>query len=48
VVYRGDDIELKLAVRGGLEDTRVDLDLFDSRTVELFEGRDDSRLLAGA
>lgn len=43
-----DDVELKLAVAAGLEDTGVDLDLLNARTVELAEGCNDASLLAGA
>lgn len=48
MVYGGDNVELQLAVRSRLEDTRIDLDLFDSRAVELFERRNDAGLLSGA
>lgn len=46
MVYGGDDIEFELAVGGSLEDACVDLDLFDTRTVEFFEGCDDACLLS--
>lgn len=48
VVDRGDDVEIELAVAGRLEDSGVDLDLFDSRTEEFLEGRDDAGFLARA
>jgi hypothetical protein len=48
VVDGGDNVEFELAVRRGLEDARVDFDLFDARAVELFERGDDAGLLAGA
>jgi hypothetical protein len=47
VVDGGDNVELELAVRRGLEDARVDFDLFDAWAVELFERGDDAGLLAG-
>lgn len=48
MVYGGYDVEFELAVRGGLEDARVDLDLFDTGAVELFEGSDNAGLFASA
>ena len=48
VVDRGDDVELELAVRGGREDARVDLDLLHAGAVELAECRDYAGLFAGA
>jgi hypothetical protein len=48
VVHGGYDIKLELAICSGLEDTRVDFDLFDTGTVEFFEGCDDASLLTGA
>lgn len=48
VVHGGDDVEFDFAVGGGLEDARVDLDLFNAGTVELLEGGDDTGLFAGA
>ena len=48
VVYGGDDVELEFAVRRGLEDARVDLDLLDTGTVHLLERCDDARLFACA
>jgi hypothetical protein len=48
VVYRGDNVELELAVRRGLEDASVDLDLLDTWAIELFQGCDDAGFLAGA
>lgn len=35
VVYRGNDVEFKFAIGGGLEHTGVNLDFLDSRPVEL-------------
>lgn len=46
MIYGGDNVEFELAVRCGLEDTRIDLDLFDTRAIEFFEGCDDARFLA--
>lgn len=46
VVDGGDNVEFELAVRRGLEDARVDFDLFDAGAVELFEGGDDACFLA--
>lgn len=48
VVDGGDDVEFDFAVGGGLEDARVDFDLFDAGAVELLEGGDDTGLFAGA
>jgi len=48
VVDGGDNVEFELAIAAGLEDTGIDLDLFDTRTVELAEGGDDACFLAGA
>lgn len=48
VVDRGDDIELQFAIGGGLKDARVDLDLLNPRTVELFECCDYPSLLASS
>jgi hypothetical protein len=33
VVNGGDNVEFELAVAGGLEDSRIDLDLFDTGAV---------------
>jgi len=46
MVDGGDNVEFEFTVRGSLEDTRVNLDLFDTGTVELFESGNDARLLA--
>lgn len=48
MVDRGDDVELEFLVRGGLEDTRIDFDLLNSRAVEFFESCDNSGFLASA
>ena len=48
MVYGSDDVEFEFAVRGGLEDACVDLDLFDTGAVELFECGDYARLLSCA
>jgi hypothetical protein len=48
VVYGSDDVEFEFAVRGGLEDACVDLDLFDTGTVEFFECCNNARLLSCA
>lgn len=48
VVDGRDDIEFDLAIRGGLEDARVDLDLFDTGAVELLQGGDNAGLFSGA
>ena len=42
------DVELEFAVGGGLEDSRVNLDLFDAGAVELFQRRDNASLLPRA
>jgi hypothetical protein len=47
VVYGSDDVEFEFAVRRGLEYARVDLDLLDTWTVELFQRGDDARFLPG-
>jgi hypothetical protein len=44
VVDGGYDVELELPVRGGLEDSRVDLDLFNAWPVQLFERGDNASL----
>lgn len=43
-----DDVEFEFAVRGRLEDSRVDFDLLDAGAVEGAEGGDDTGFLAGA
>lgn len=48
VVYRGHDIEFEFAVAAGLKNPRIDLDLFYTGAVELFQCSDDASLLAGA
>lgn len=48
MINGGNDVKFQFAVRRRLEDARVDFDLFDTRTVELFEGCDNPRLLASA
>jgi hypothetical protein len=48
VVYGSDDVEFEFAVRRGLEDARVDFDLLDTRTVELFQRGDYARFLPRA
>lgn len=48
MIDRCDDVEFELAVRGGLEDARVDLDLFDAGAVQFAQGGDDAGLFAGA
>lgn len=48
MVYGSDDVEFEFAVRGSLEDARVDLDLFDTGAVKLFECGDYARLLSCA
>jgi len=45
MVDRGYNVELELAIAAGLEDARVDLDLFYSRTVKLAECGDDTCFL---
>lgn len=42
------DVELEFPVGGGLEDSRVDLDLFDTGPVELFERGNNASLLPRA
>ena len=48
VVDGGDDVEFELAVAGGLEDSGVDLDLFDAGAVEGAQGGEDAGLFACA
>jgi len=48
VVNGGYDVEFEFAIRSCLKDTRIDLDLLDTGTVELLEGCNDARLLASA
>lgn len=48
VVHGCDNVELELAVAGGLEDTRVDFDLFYAWSVELLESSYNSGFFAGA
>lgn len=48
VVDRGDDVEFEFAVACGLENACVDLDLLDSRTIELFQCGYDPCLLASS
>lgn len=48
MVYGCDNVEFELAVCGRLENTSVDLDLFDTRTVQLLESRNNAGLLACA
>ena len=48
VVDGGDDVEFEFAVRGRLEDARVNFDLFDAGAVEGAEGGDYASLFAGA
>lgn len=43
-----DNVEFEFTVRGGLEDTCINLDLFDTRAVEFFESCNNARLLACA
>lgn len=45
MVYGSDNVEFELAVRGSLEDTCIDFDLFNTGAIEFFEGCDDTRLL---
>lgn len=46
MVYGCYDVELELAVRGRLEDARIDLDLLDTGTIEFFKGCDNASLFA--
>jgi len=46
VVDGGNNVEFEFTVRGGLEDTRIDLDLLDTGTVEFFESGNNARFLA--
>ena len=48
VIYGSNDIELELAVRGRLENTRVNLDLFYTWPIELSQCCDYPRLLSSA
>jgi hypothetical protein len=48
VINRCYDVELEFPVGGGLEDSRIDLDLFDAGTIELFESSDNAGLLPRA
>ena len=48
MVEGSDNVEFKFAVRGGLEDARIDFNLFDTGAVEFFERRNNARLLACA
>lgn len=48
MVYGRDDVELELAVCGGLENACIDLNLLDTGSIELFERCDDACLLACA
>jgi hypothetical protein len=47
VVYGCYNVEFEFAIGSGLENARVDLDLFDTRAIEFFEGCDDASLFAG-
>ena len=46
MIYRCDDVELELAVRRGLEDSGIDLDLLDPRTVKFLQCSDYTSLFA--
>lgn len=46
MIYRGNNVEFEFAVRGRLEDTRVNLDFLDTGPIEFFERRNNARLLA--
>lgn len=48
MVDTSDDVEFKLAIGSGLEDSGVDFDLFDPRTVQCAQSRDDTGLLPGS
>ena len=48
MIHRRDDVEFELPVTAGLEDTGIDLDLFHTGAVELFEGCDYAGFLAGS
>jgi hypothetical protein len=46
MIHRRNDVELKLSVACSLKYSRVDLDFFNTRTIELLECGDYSRLFA--
>ncbi len=48
MVYRGYNVEFEFSIRCCLEYTCVNLDLLNTRSVELFECSDDTCLLSGA
>lgn len=47
MIHGCDNVEFEFAVRGCLENARINLDLLNAGTVELAEGGDNAGFLAG-